>query len=88
MQPFERDAKSVATHGSWPNFARVIEQSDRLREWQAALPISQREFLFDIVGEERREWTLAEWARRDCVLFSRLFTASLWLSQNKVEQFV
>jgi len=49
------------------------------------LPIDQRELLFGIVGEERREWTLSEWAQRDWVLLIRPFTASLWLSQMKAE---
>jgi asparagine synthase (glutamine-hydrolysing) len=84
-QPFERDAQSVATHGAWPYFPRVIEQSDQLRDWRACLPNDQRELLFGIVGEERREWTLTEWAQRDWVLLLRLFTASLWLSQMKAE---
>jgi hypothetical protein len=84
-QPFERDAKSVATYGSWPYFPRVIEQSNQLRDWRACLPNDQSELLFIIVGEERREWTVSEWARRDWVLLLRLFTASLWLSQMKAE---
>jgi len=62
----------------------VIESS-QLRECRACLPIDQRELLFGIVGEERREWTLSEWARRDWVLLLKLFIASLWLSQMKAE---
>jgi len=38
--------------------------------------------LFDILGEERREWSIDEWAEQDAMLFMRFYTASLWLDQQ------
>ncbi len=81
-QPFERDPNSVATAGSWPYFPRVIKFSQRLRDWRSALPGAQEDFLFGVLGEDRRRWSIEEWADRDHSLFMRLYTASLWLSQN------
>lgn len=80
--PFERNSRSIATLGSWPHFPRVIERSERLRSWRAEMPRDQETFLFDILGEERRTWSVEDWGRRDPVLFLRLFTASLWLTQT------
>jgi asparagine synthase (glutamine-hydrolysing) len=81
-QPYDSDPRSVATAGSWPYFPRVIEFSAELRQWLANISKEQDEMLFDIVGTERRAWTIEDWARRAPTLFMRLFTASLWLSQN------
>ena len=81
-QPFERDAASIATVGSWPYFPRVIKFSQRLRDWHASQPADQREFLFEILGEERRNWSIEEWADRDSTLFMRYYTASIWLAQH------
>lgn len=82
-QPYERDPASVATVGSWPYFPRIVERSPRLRDWHASLPPEQAELLFDIVGEERRDWSMSDWAARDPTLLVRLFTASLWISQSE-----
>lgn len=81
-QPYEKDPASVATVGSWPYFPRVIKMSERARAWRASLPEDQEEFLFDVLGEERRKWSVEDWADRESSLFLRVYTASLWLSQN------
>lgn len=81
-QPYERDPTSVATVGSWPFFPRVIKMSDRLRDWRYDMPAEQEAFLFDILGDDCRAWTLDEWSDRNAMLFMRLYTASIWLSQN------
>jgi hypothetical protein len=81
-QPFTRDPLSVATLGPWPYFARVVERSLGLRDWLAALPIGQSELLFEIVGKEHRNLSMGDWACRDPTLIVRMFTVSLWLSQN------
>ena len=81
-QPFDRASNSVATVGSWPNFSRVIERSQELRAWRASLPRDQEVFFFNMLGEERRKWSIDEWAAREPTLFLRFYTASLWLLQN------
>jgi asparagine synthase (glutamine-hydrolysing) len=81
-QPYDRNPKSVATVASWPYLPRVIELSVQLRQWRTDLPKDQDELLFEMIGAERRSWTIEDWARRAPTLFMRLFTASLWLSQN------
>lgn len=81
-QPCDHDPNSVATVGSWPHLPRVIKLSERLRDWQSTQLADQKDFLFDLLGTERRNWTLDEWADHDSVLFFRYYTASLWLRQN------
>ena len=81
-QPFERNPASVATVGSWPHYPRIIKLSQKLRKWHSSQPPDQRNFLFDILGEERREWSIDEWAEQDATLFMRFYTASLWLDQQ------
>lgn len=81
-QPYERDPYSVATVGSWPYFPRVINLSERLRAWRSELPAEQDDLLFGMLGPERRAWSIDDWANRDAMLFLRLYTASLWLSQT------
>jgi asparagine synthase (glutamine-hydrolysing) len=82
-QPYDRNPRSVATVGSWPCISRVIELSAQLRQWRADLPKVQEELLFDMTGPERRAWTISDWAHREPTLLMRLFTASLWLTQNQ-----
>lgn len=81
-QPYERDPNSIATVGSWPYFPRAIKLSERLRAWRAGMPREQEDLLFTMVGAERRTWPLHAWADHEAFLFLRLYTASLWLSQN------
>jgi asparagine synthase (glutamine-hydrolysing) len=82
LQPYERDPNSVATAGSWPYYPRVIKMNGRLRTWRSDMPKEQQELLFEMLGAERRSWSIADWSDRDAHLFLRLYTASLWLSQN------
>lgn len=81
-QPYERNPGSVATVGSWPNYGRVIKLVESLRAWRDELPSEQAELLFDMLGNERRQWSLNAWGDREPSLFFRFYTASLWLSQN------
>jgi hypothetical protein len=81
-QPYELDPNSIATAGSWPFFPRVIKLSERLRVWRSGLPAEQDDLLFAVLGAERRAWSIDDWADRDAMLLLRLYTASLWLSQN------
>jgi asparagine synthase (glutamine-hydrolysing) len=81
-QPFERDPASIATVGSWPNFPRAMRMSAVMRKWLAHLPLDQLEFFGSLAGDHIRNWTLEDWADRNPTLLARLYTASLWLSQN------
>ena len=56
--------------------------SERVREWRASLQKEQEQFLFDMLGAERRGWTIDDWADREPSLFLRVYTASLWLKQQ------
>ncbi len=81
-QPYEHDSTSVATVGSWPYLPRVIKMSERVRDWYASQSAEQRDFLFDILGAERKKWSIDDWAEHDPTLFMRLYTSSLWLEQQ------
>jgi asparagine synthase (glutamine-hydrolysing) len=81
-QPFEDDPQSVATVGSWPNHGRVIKLAPGLKTWRESISKDQKELLFGMIGQERRDWSLDQWGDQDPSLFYRLYTASLWLSQN------
>lgn len=80
-QPYAHNPNSVATVGSWPNYSRVIQLSSQAIEWRASLPADQAEFLFDLLGEEYRGWSIDRWSNNPSLLF-RTYTASLWLSQQ------
>jgi hypothetical protein len=70
--PFELDSSSVATLAAWPCLPRIVELSAGLRDWLANLPVGQAELLFDMVGEERRAWSMGDWACRDTTLVLRM----------------
>jgi asparagine synthase (glutamine-hydrolysing) len=80
-QPYERDPNSVATVGSWPNYSRVIELSPHAKVWRANLPADHADFVFDLLGAERRGWSINQWSIHSS-LFFRAYTAALWLSQQ------
>lgn len=82
-QPYEQDPHSVATVGSWPHFGRVIRFSQTLRHWRNNLPSDQQDFFLEILGSDRFNRSLEAWGDSDPSLLMRLYTASLWLSQNK-----
>jgi asparagine synthase (glutamine-hydrolysing) len=82
-QPYLRNPESVATAGSWPYFPRIVRMSGPLRAWREDMPVDQQDFLFDILGPERRSWSMAEWGDHEAHLLLRLYTASLWLSCNR-----
>lgn len=81
-QPFETDPTSIATVGSWPNFPRAMRLSAVMQDWIMRLSSDQLEFFGSLVGERIRSWSLEDWAIKDPALLVRVYTASLWLSQN------
>lgn len=81
-QPFEKDIGSIATVGSWPYFPRAMRMSAVMSDWARGLPPDQLEFFSSLVGEHSRNWSLEDWTDRNPALLTRLYTASLWLSQN------
>lgn len=82
LHPFQRNPESVGTAGSWPYFPAVIKKSERLHDWFSNQSITQRNFIFEILGNERRSWSINEWADREVSLFLRYYTASIWLDQH------
>lgn len=81
-QPFERDPTSIATVGSWPHMPRAMRLSATMQEWKSQISADQLEFFCALIGEKISTWTLDEWADRNPFLLIRLYTASLWLTQQ------
>ncbi len=84
-QPFEKDPNSVATVGSWPNYARIISLNKDLELWLENLDPAIADFLFDVLGLERSTWSMQDWAKRDSFLFLRFFTVYTWLEQRSAK---
>jgi asparagine synthase (glutamine-hydrolysing) len=79
---FADNTTSIATLGSWPDFARAAPQSQVLNAWYAAREGAEDDFLSSMLGEARRRRTLEEWAKAEPTLLLRYYTAALWLSAH------
>jgi hypothetical protein len=80
--PFEIDSQSIATFGSWPHFPKAITLSETVRLWELNKDPEIEEFIFDILGNDYRNFTILKWCENS-FLFLRYFTLYLWLEKNK-----
>jgi asparagine synthase (glutamine-hydrolysing) len=80
----ETAASKLATTGSWPNWSYFVAHSPALAQLWAGPSPGERECFGDILGYDPWQVSLAEWGRRDAILFMRLVSARLWLHQRGI----
>lgn len=74
-----RDKTSIATTGSWPNFATYLSQSQVLIGlWENHRMYSET-ILTELIGYNPFNFSPSEWAKKDVVFFMRLISLHLWL---------